>query len=99
MIEPVARANLIRIATVYARATDSTLSAVSRKFYGKAAFFADFKRGSQSITFSNLDRLLKAFAKEWPPGVDWPTPAPILMTMPSVRHPGKNIPKENVATA
>lgn len=97
MIEPVARANLIKIATAYAKANNSTLSAVSRKFYGKAAFLADFKRGSQSITFSNLDRLLKAFAKEWPPGVEWPTPAPILMTMPVIKPTGKNIPKENVA--
>lgn len=91
MIEPSARRNLIRIATVYAKATGLTLSAVSRKFYGKAAFLADFKSGSQSITFSNMDRLLKAFRKNWPEGVEWPAMDPIDMTVPE----GKVSPRNN----
>lgn len=79
MIERTARANLIRIATVYAKATDSTLSTVSRRFYGKAQFLKDFKRGKVSMTLSNFDRLLAAFRKNWPSGVPWPETAPILM--------------------
>lgn len=82
-IETVARANLIRIAKAYARATGLTLSGVSRRIYGKSTFLADFRSGAQSITFSNLDELLRKFSKAWPEGVEWPAPEPILMTRPN----------------
>lgn len=79
MIEPDARANLVRIAKAYAKATGSTLSAVSRKFYGKAAFLEDFGAGRCSMTFSNFDRLLGALRKNWPAGTPWPATALMLM--------------------
>lgn len=82
MIEATARANLLRIAKAYAKATGSTLSTVSREFYGKAAFLQDFGGGRCSMTLSNYDRLLADFRKKWPPGAAWPATAAM--------HTGRN---------
>lgn len=83
MIERTARKNLIKIAKAYAKATGTTLSAVSRKFYGKHGFLADFAKGKQSITLSNIERMVKAFSKSWPAGAAWPETEPILMSRPA----------------
>jgi hypothetical protein len=73
------RANLLSIVAVYRRATGKRLSAVSRRFYGNAAFLKEYSRGRQSISLDKLDNVLDNLRKEWPENAVWPFTGAIFM--------------------
>lgn len=65
------RANLIALATGYAKAVGCPLSAVSRKFYGNSTFMDAFKAGA-SISIDNYWDVATAIRKAWPKGAERP---------------------------
>jgi hypothetical protein len=64
--------NLFAILENYQKATGKTLSTCSREFYGKSSFFANLRKGEQSLSLQTLDELLNRIRKAWPPEADWP---------------------------
>lgn len=72
MFGETARKNLIAIATAYGKATNMTLSQISKRAYGNASFLDQFKRGKVSISLSKLDCMLKWFADHWPADAERP---------------------------
>ena len=66
------RDNLIAIVTAYARASGLTITQVSKKFYGKGSFVAEFKRGARSVSVDKFDELVAQFRDDWPDGARWP---------------------------
>lgn len=79
MFDDLVRAGLLAIAGAYAKATRTSLSAVSRKFYGKASFLTDLKTKRQSISVRTVSRILDQFRDEWPEGVARPNIPAIFM--------------------
>lgn len=66
------RKNLLAIVTAYRQATGKSLSEVSKKFYGNAKFFEQFKAGEHSISITKLDSVVAKFRAEWPEDAEWP---------------------------
>lgn len=93
MIEKPANAVLLSVAETYAKAVGQTLAQVSRKFYGKNAFFRELRRGKVSLTLSNYDKLMQKFSDVWPANAEWPEAPPIAVPRPAVSQkiPGKKI--------
>jgi len=87
MIAQTCRDNLLKIATVYARARGLKLDTVGRRFYGKTGFFGELKRGRRSITLDTFDEIVQAIQSDWPPGVPWPETAPAVIQPPQ-KNPG-----------
>lgn len=87
MIASICRENLVKIADTYARATRSSKPAVSKKFYGNAAFLDRFRRGEVSISIEKYDEIVSALIAGWPPKAKWPALRAIVFP-----RPGKNIP-------
>jgi hypothetical protein len=71
-LEKIIRTNILEIVAAYRKATGKSLSQVSKKFYGRSEFFADFRTGRQSISLRRLSVMVEKFRKEWPLGADWP---------------------------
>ena len=80
MFAAIARKNLTTIADAYGKATGYSQSEISKRFYGRWSFFAEFRRGKQSISIDKLDEILARFRKEWPEDTEWPTLPIIRMT-------------------
>lgn len=91
MIADACRRNTLAVASAYARATGSDLSAVSRRFYGNSSFLRDFRAGNQSTSIDKLDEFFAKIRREWPEGAEWPFLAPVVFPRP--KRGGKNIPK------
>jgi hypothetical protein len=68
MIAQTIRKNIITTADAYAKVTGKSPSDVSRDFYGRGVFLADFARAEQSISIDKLDRVMKKFRRLWPRG-------------------------------
>jgi hypothetical protein len=83
MIAETLRENLILIASAYAKATRTTLSYVSKRFYGKTAFLADFKRGDCSISIDKYDQIVTAIQDDWPPKAQWPFLRSVIIPSPA----------------
>jgi hypothetical protein len=78
--QAIARENLVKIVAAYQEATKKPLSAISRRFYGKASFLQDFLHGEEvTISYAAMDRMIDKFRDEWPAGVIWPRTRGILM--------------------
>jgi hypothetical protein len=82
MIAEPLRANLLAVAKAYAKATRCSMTQVSWKFYGNAAFFSEFGRGRRSISIDKMDEMLMAFAAKWPAGTPWPSMRAVLTERP-----------------
>lgn len=72
MITRAVTANLLAIVEAYREATGKSLSQVSKDFYGNATFFAEFAKGTRSLSVNKLDEMLEDFREKWPPDVPWP---------------------------
>jgi hypothetical protein len=72
MITRAVTVNLLAIVEAYRDATGKSLSQVSKDFYGNATFFAEFAKGTRSLSVNKLDEMLEDFREKWPPGVPWP---------------------------
>ncbi len=88
MIVPPLQKDLIAIATAYAKATGLKMAQVSKKFYGNSAFFAEFKRGSRSISIHKFDEMVGQFQAKWPDGIGWPDTESGLIGNPPEKSPG-----------
>ena len=71
-IASLARANLLSIVAAYRKATGSSLSQVSKDFYGNGTFFAQLRRGPRAMSIEKLDDMLVHFRAQWPPNTPWP---------------------------
>lgn len=79
MISPTIRSNVLAIVSAYRKATGSSDSEVSKRFYGNSSFLAKFRRGEHSISTDKVDALVTKFQKEWPEGTDFPMLRPAFM--------------------
>jgi hypothetical protein len=66
------RSNLKAIVAAYRQATGTSLSKVSKDFYGNGNFFDQFFKGEVSISLSRLDEMLVKFRRNWPENTEWP---------------------------
>lgn len=76
--------NLLAIAEAYRKATDQSMTAVSKKFYGKGNFFDQVRltlnhKGKRRLSIDSLTDMLAMFRKEWPEGAEWPMTRAITM--------------------
>ena len=85
MIAKILRDNLVTLAKTYAKATGSTLAAVSKRFYGNEGFFADFRAGETSISIDKYDAVVKSFQAEWPKDREWPFLRAVVFSRPGRR--------------
>lgn len=79
MFEKLVRDNLLAIVAAYRKATGKSLSDVSRTFYGRGGFLAQFKRGKCTLTLHSASVMLEKFRKDWPEGADWPLTHAVMM--------------------
>lgn len=97
MIAETTRQNVKLIVTAYRKATRTSLSVVSKRFYGNAAFLEAFFAGKQSISIDKLDRMIEDMRIAWPAQTEWPHCRPVFMRAPGKKN-GKTFPLET-ATA
>lgn len=83
MIEKTCIANLLAVATAYAKATRTTFVSVSRRFYGNAAAFGGLKSGVTSVTLRQYDKVMAAMTDAWPAGAEWPYLTAVTFPRPS----------------
>lgn len=100
MHAPIARANILALATAYADATGMTVDQISKKFYGRGDFIGVFVIRKASISVDKLDAMIDRFAAEWPDSAPWPE----LQDVPAKRRtpdssPGKSVPNGAGAVA
>lgn len=86
MIARILRDNLLTLAQNYARATKSSLPAVSKRFYGNVGFFAEFRAGGTSISIDKYDAVVERFREEWPSDREWPFLRAVVFARP---RPGR----------
>lgn len=72
MHAPIARANILALATAYADATGMTVDQISKKFYGRTDFIGSFVVRKASISVDKLDAIIAKFEANWPEGAPWP---------------------------
>lgn len=58
MIEPICREEMRALTAEYAKATGLTISAISRKHYGKSGFLTSFLSGEKTMFFKVYDRIM-----------------------------------------
>lgn len=85
MIASVLRKNLRQIVASYRKATGTTLSQVSKRFYGNASFLEAFFAGEQSISLNKFDEMLAQIAAAWPDGAEWPYCRAVIIPSPTKR--------------
>jgi hypothetical protein len=73
------RDNLLTLVSVYRKATGTSLTTASMRFYGNANFFDNLKRGEQSLSVKTLETVLDRISALWPDDVEWPQLRPIFM--------------------
>ena len=71
--------NLCQIAREFSRATGQPLSVVSKRAYGRSSFFAEYRKGKQTITTDKVEEILRYFRREWPENADWPFTRAVFM--------------------
>lgn len=95
MIEEAIRDNVKAIVKAYSRATKLPIRTISKKFYGKSTFLADFFAAEHSLSVETLEKMLQKFAAEWPDNAEWPTCRAIIIPRPS----RKFVPRKDRAAA
>ena len=80
------RQNVQTIVDAYRAATNTSLSFVSKRFYGNAGFLEGFLNSEQSMSIDKLDRLICDMCEAWPPGAKFPDCKPVLMPRPEKRR-------------
>lgn len=86
MIAKILRENLLTLAKAYAKATGSTLPAVSKRFYGNVGFFADFRAGDASISIDKYEVVVGQFIDNWPKDTAYPFLRSVVFPRPSNRR-------------
>ena len=78
------RSNMMALATAYAEATGSRLTAVSKRFYGHTAFFDGFAEGA-SISIDKYDDVVTKMKEQWPSDAEWPSLRKVVISPPRRR--------------
>ncbi len=80
--DDVLRSNLLALARCFAKATRTSLPAVSRRFYGNVGFFGSFAKKKTSITIDKYIAVVEAIRGAWPPEAEWPYLRPYIIEPP-----------------
>ncbi len=83
------RQNVQLIVDAYRSATNTSLSFVSKRFYGNAGFLERFLNGEHSMSIDKLERMVDDLRDAWPAGAKWPACTPVLFPRPEKRR-GEN---------
>ena len=58
MIDQTCRDEMRALAALYTATTGSSLSAISRKYYGKSGFLSDFVAGTKTMSIKKYDKIM-----------------------------------------
>jgi len=72
-LEPILRANLLRLARLYSEVQDVKLSTVSRFSHGDPPFYDNLAKGKPvGFTVRKYDQAMRWFRANWPAETPWP---------------------------
>jgi hypothetical protein len=76
------RENAHKIAAALAKATGTTTAMISKKYYGKASFFDDFRAGRVSCSIDKFDSMVEAMRHDFPRSAEWPVLRAVVIPHP-----------------
>lgn len=88
------RTNLRLIVAAYRQATGSSLSAVSKAFYGNAGFLDSFLKGTQSMSIDKYETVVTNLRTKWPENAAWPFLRAIVIPQPVIPRRKKISPEK-----
>lgn len=71
-VEPQGRANILRLADAFCKATGYTIGTASRRAHSDAKFLENLRARKVSVTFRVHDKIVRWFVDNWPEEADFP---------------------------